>query len=111
MRIDNALRLSGSSRCITHGGWIFFRKLRIIRLAIRLRKKRFIGRTSFGSSGSAMAHYKHTIELNMRAEFLKHIEQNVVDDQKTILRMVDDISDLLRMQTKIQCMQDAAHGG
>ena len=58
-----------------------------------------------------MPHHEHALELHFRHELFQHRQQHIVHDQETVLRVVGDLGDFVRMQAQVQRMQHAARGG
>ena len=57
-----------------------------------------------------MTNDKHSFRLYLVAELLKQRQQHVIDDEKAVVRMIDDEGQLLRMQPQIERVYHAAGG-
>ena len=55
-----------------------------------------------------MSHNKHALQLYLVLELFKQRQQNVIHNQKAVLRVVHNECQLLRMQSKIECVHHAA---
>jgi hypothetical protein len=46
--------------------------------------------------------YEYTLELDARADLLEDLEQHIIHNQKTILGVIDDVGQVVRMQPQVQ---------
>src|ERR1700751_4326819 len=110
MRVENALGLAGGAGGVAHGGSLVFGEVGVVGLAC-ICQKGFVRLSARRLASAAVLDYENAFEMNLRAELLEDVEQNVVYDEKAVLGVVDDVGDLFRIQAQVQGVHDGAHCG
>ena len=65
-------------------------------------EKFFIVQKSLVPAGEAEGHHNHAFKGNLLRKFLVERKQYIVNDQKAILRVVDDGGNFLRVQPQVE---------
>src|SRR5580700_583557 len=110
MRIDHSLRFASCTGCETHRGRFILIEHRIFKVVVDRVEKIFTAFILLWNRLPTEWDHKHAFKMNLRAERFVDWEENVVDDQIAIARVVHDIGKLAGVQPKIQRMKDAAGG-
>src|ERR1043166_4792449 len=111
MRIEHALGVAGGAGGKTHGGGIVLAGTRKFVAATGGRQQFLISFRAGRQGPVLMTDDKNSIRLYLVTEPLIQRQQHVIDDEKTVLRVIDDESQLLRVQPKIERVHHAAGGG
>ena len=85
----------------------FFGEIRTGWRAARLREESFVRLATFGDSAAAVIDYEDAFETDVWADLFEDVEQHLVDNQNTVLSVVNDIGQFFRVQPQVQGM---SHG-
>ena len=107
MAVDDALGPAGRARRVTHGASLALIDLGPLhrlgagdqRLVIVISRRR---RVSTGDDDDV-------IEVARPVKGLEHLKQGLVDDDRPVLRVVDDEAQLVRMQPRVEGVQHGTH--
>src|ERR1700680_1332748 len=64
-----------------------------------------------GLGGLTVTHHESPLQMNSRLDLLQHGQKDFIHDQEAVLGVVHDVSNLIRVKTKIQRMENSASGG
>jgi len=107
MRVDHALRAAGGARGVTHAAGIILLLVWIGEITARLRKPLLVVLIPLDGL-TAQRHDPDALELDLISQALEQGQQDIVDDQETILRMPDDVDQIIRRQPQVQGVDHAA---
>src|SRR5581483_9589096 len=108
MGVDDALGKSGSAGSEAHHRAVVFVDGRIGKIRIGLREQLFVIQIAFGDLRGGVGNNDHFFKGGVVAELLEHGQKNIVDDEKTVSRVAGDSGNFVRMEAKIQGMQNGA---
>src|SRR5947199_1197458 len=100
--------MAGCAGGEAHGGAIVFVNRRISKIIASLRKQIFVIQETFGHGVAAIRDDDHSFEGNILAEFFVKRQEDIVDQKEPVTGLFGDSCNFMRMETKIQSMQDAA---
>jgi len=107
VRIDDALGMTGCAGREAHGRAVVFIDRRILKIIIRFGEQLFVIQKAFRQGAATVRNNDDSFERNIFAKFFIEREEDVVNQKKPVAGLFGDASDFMRMETKIQSMQDA----
>lgn len=112
MRIDDALGSAGGAARVAHRDRIGLRVRRVVEI-IRIPgcQEVLVVREFPGHRRTRIRKYHHLLEGMQRGELTVERQQDVIDDQHAIGRMMGNPADIGGRQSQVQRVQDAARGG
>src|SRR3954469_20537294 len=108
MRIENSFGLACCARGVAHSRSLIFIESRVLHRLAVLPDPRLVVLAAFGQRATSVAYYKHALKLCLCAYLLVNGQQDIVNNQEPVLRMIRDVRELVRMQAEIQCMQNSS---
>ena len=110
MRINNALRAPRGAGRVTHRRRFVFVELRIREILTRLGQEFLVAITARRRRAATERHHDYALEFHLVAKFFKHRQQDVIDDQEAVARVVGDEADFVRVQPQVQRVEHASGG-
>ena len=108
MRIDHAFGFSRRAGGKTHSRRFVFFQQRIDKFIVRSGKKILVVFMCAWNLPAAERHHENAFEIRVRAEGFVNGQQDVVNDQIPVTRVICDVSKLVGMKPQIQGVQNAA---
>ena len=108
VRVDDALGKTRRTRGETHRGSVVFVNRRVVEVGAGSSQQLFIIQKAFGHGMEAIGHDDHTFERDILAELFIDGIEHVIYEEKAVTRMFGDARNFMRMEAKVQRVQDAA---
>src|SRR5262249_29529912 len=111
MRIRDSLGITRRAGGKAHGGCVGLLGLRVMKVAPSLPQKIFIILGSRRQNALLVLRHEHALDFGFAGELLPQRKQNVVDDEETILGVIYDKRQLVRMEPQVERVHDSSSSG
>ena len=111
MRVDDALRPAGGAGRVAHRNRVIFLVRRVLEIRRCGGEESLVVHERCCDRGAGERHHDHLLERHLGPELLEERQQNVVDDEEAVARVVRDPRDLAGREAEIQRVHHAARRG
>ena len=105
VRIDHALGLAGGARGVAHAAGVAFVLFGVDELALGGGQEILVAFHAVRHGLAGQRHHDDLLEVDLVGELFVQRQQHVVDDEETILGVIDDPGHVVRRQAQVQGVQ------